>query len=80
MESYDELKKFPEITSMEDEAKFTDMIKGIMDRHNNVVPMIARGGEDAHSFVHSFVRSLDSTQNMRLFLTLLHRAGTVYKT
>lgn len=43
VESYAELKKFPEITSMEDEAKFTEMIKGIMDRHNNVVPMIARG-------------------------------------
>ena len=28
---------------MEDEAKFTEVIKRVMDRHANVVPMIARG-------------------------------------
>jgi pyruvate dehydrogenase kinase 2/3/4 len=43
VESFDELKRFPEIKSMEDEAKFTELIKSVMDRHNNVVPMIARG-------------------------------------
>jgi pyruvate dehydrogenase kinase 2/3/4 len=38
VESYDELKKFPEITSMADESKFTDMIKGIMDRRGGCAP------------------------------------------
>ena len=28
---------------MEDEAKFTELIKRVMDRHADVVPMIARG-------------------------------------
>ena len=43
VESYDELKSFPEVKTMEDEAKFTEVIKKVMDRHANVVPMIARG-------------------------------------
>ena len=43
VESYDELKKFPKIENREDEAKFTTLIKRVMDRHANVVPMIARG-------------------------------------
>ena len=43
VESYDELKSFPAIESMEDEAKFTKMIEGVMNKHANVVPMIARG-------------------------------------
>ena len=43
VESYDELKSFPEVKTMEDEAKFTEVIKRVMDRHANVVPMIARG-------------------------------------
>ena len=42
-ESYDELKSFPNIESMEDEARFTRMIEGVMNKHANVVPMIARG-------------------------------------
>ena len=33
----------PYMKDMEDEARFTELIKSIMDRHNNVVPMIARG-------------------------------------
>ncbi len=43
VESYDELKSFPPIETMEDEAKFTGMIEGVMNKHANVVPMIARG-------------------------------------
>ena len=43
VESYDELKSFPAIETMEDEAKFTELIKRVMDRHADVVPMIARG-------------------------------------
>ena len=42
-ESYDELRSFPNIESMEDEARFTRMIEGVMNKHANVVPMIARG-------------------------------------
>ena len=43
VESYDELKSFPKIENMEDEARFTKMIEGVMNKHANVVPMIARG-------------------------------------
>ena len=44
VESYDELKSFREVKTMEGtEAKFTEVIKRVMDRHANVVPMIARG-------------------------------------
>ena len=30
VESFDELKRFPDIKSMEDEAKFTELIKSVM--------------------------------------------------
>ena len=43
VESYDELLKFPTVKTNEDEEKFTELIKRIMERHANVVPMIARG-------------------------------------
>lgn len=42
VESFRELRSFPTIESMEDEEKFTNLLKRIMSRHENVVPMIAR--------------------------------------
>ena len=42
VESFRELRSFPEIESMDDEEKFTNMLKRVMLRHENVVPMIAR--------------------------------------
>lgn len=43
VESYDEMKSFPPIETVEDEQKFTHMIENVMNKHANVVPMIARG-------------------------------------
>mmetsp|Transcript_8969 Transcript_8969/g.30255 ORF Transcript_8969/g.30255 Transcript_8969/m.30255 type:complete len:484 (+) Transcript_8969:181-1632(+) len=42
VESFTELRTFPPVETMEDEEKFTNMLKRIMTRHENVVPMIAR--------------------------------------
>jgi pyruvate dehydrogenase kinase 2/3/4 len=42
VESFTELRTFPPIENMEDEEKFTQLLKRIMARHENVVPMIAR--------------------------------------
>ena len=42
VESFRELRSFPPIENMEDEEKFTNILKRIMYRHENVVPMIAR--------------------------------------
>lgn len=46
VESFKDLREFPPVKDMEGEAKFTELIKRIMARHNNVVPMIARGVHD----------------------------------
>lgn len=43
VESFRELRDFPAIKAMEEEEEFTRVIKSIMQRHENVVPMMARG-------------------------------------
>lgn len=43
LESFRDLRAFPEIKDSEDENEFTQMIKAIKVRHNNVVPMMALG-------------------------------------
>mmetsp|Transcript_21174 Transcript_21174/g.72142 ORF Transcript_21174/g.72142 Transcript_21174/m.72142 type:complete len:400 (+) Transcript_21174:422-1621(+) len=43
VESFRDLRTFPAVSSMEDNARFTSMLGAIRDRHRNVVPMIARG-------------------------------------
>ncbi|XP_057751142.1 pyruvate dehydrogenase (acetyl-transferring) kinase, mitochondrial [Arachis stenosperma] len=43
LDSFRDLRAFPEIKSMKDERAFTDMIKAIKVRHNNVVPTMALG-------------------------------------
>ncbi|KAG6664105.1 hypothetical protein CIPAW_02G069500 [Carya illinoinensis] len=42
-DSYRDLRSFPEIKDTNDEKEFTQMIKAIKVRHNNVVPMMALG-------------------------------------
>ena len=53
VESFRELRAFPVVRDMETEARFTELVRRIMARHNNVVPMIARG-------VHELRAELDA--------------------
>lgn len=43
MDSFRDLRSFSEIKDTSDEKEFTQMIKAIKVRHNNVVPMMALG-------------------------------------
>lgn len=43
MESFRDMRAFPEIKDKHDEKDFTQMIKAVKVRHNNVVPMMALG-------------------------------------
>ena len=43
MDSFRDLRSFPDIKDENDEKHFTQMIKAIKVRHNNVVPMMALG-------------------------------------
>ncbi|XP_019180627.1 PREDICTED: pyruvate dehydrogenase (acetyl-transferring) kinase, mitochondrial isoform X1 [Ipomoea nil] len=43
LESFRDLRSFPDIKNKNDEREFTQMIKMIKVRHNNVVPMMALG-------------------------------------
>ncbi|PPR89042.1 hypothetical protein GOBAR_AA31639 [Gossypium barbadense] len=43
LDSFRDLRSFPEIKDTNDEREFTQMIKAIKVRHNNVVPMMALG-------------------------------------
>ena len=43
MDSFRDIRSFPEVRSREDELAFTQMIKMIRVRHTNVVPAIALG-------------------------------------
>lgn len=43
MDSFRDLRNFPEIKDMNDEKEFTEMIKAIKLRHNHVVPTMALG-------------------------------------
>ena len=43
LDSFRDLRSFPEIKDTNDEKEFTQMIKAIKVRHNNVVPMMALG-------------------------------------
>jgi len=43
VDSFMELRKFPEIKSMEDESAFTELLRNIYTRHSNVVPVVAAG-------------------------------------
>ncbi|KAJ0093747.1 hypothetical protein Patl1_24742 [Pistacia atlantica] len=43
LDSFRDMRSFPEIKDSSDEREFTQMIKAIKVRHNNVVPMMALG-------------------------------------
>lgn len=43
LDSFRDLRSFPEIKDINDEEEFTQMIKLIKVRHNNVVPAMALG-------------------------------------
>lgn len=43
VDSFRELRSFPEIKDAETEIQFTDLLKGIYQRHRNVVPVMAMG-------------------------------------
>lgn len=43
MDSFRDLRSFPDIKDTNEEREFTKMIKAIKVRHNNVVPMMALG-------------------------------------
>ncbi|KAK7264786.1 hypothetical protein RJT34_32396 [Clitoria ternatea] len=43
LDSFRDIRSFPEIKNMNDEKHFTEMIKAIKVRHNNVVPTMALG-------------------------------------
>lgn len=43
MDSFRDLRSFPDIKDTNDQKGFTQMIKAIKVRHNNVVPMMALG-------------------------------------
>lgn len=43
LDSFRDLRSFPEIKDSNDEKEFTQMIKAVRVRHNNVVPMMALG-------------------------------------
>lgn len=43
VDSFRDLRSFPDIKDKHDELEFTQMIKMIKVRHNNVVPMMAMG-------------------------------------
>lgn len=43
VESFKELRQFPNIKDSADEIKFTDLLRSIYRRHANVVPVMAKG-------------------------------------
>ncbi|KHN44996.1 pyruvate dehydrogenase (acetyl-transferring) kinase, mitochondrial-like isoform X2 [Glycine soja] len=43
LDSFREIRSFPEMKNMNDEKEFTELIKSIKVRHNNVVPTMALG-------------------------------------
>eukprot|EP00218_Dolichomastix_sp_CCMP3274_P005248 CAMPEP_0170164328 /NCGR_PEP_ID=MMETSP0033_2-20121228/78050_1 /TAXON_ID=195969 /ORGANISM="Dolichomastix tenuilepis, Strain CCMP3274" /LENGTH=380 /DNA_ID=CAMNT_0010401971 /DNA_START=578 /DNA_END=1720 /DNA_ORIENTATION=- len=69
VESFQELRGFPVIKDMVDEKNFTSLIKHIMERHNNVVPMIARGVLELKSeLAHESKWSLNDQPEIHQFL------------
>ncbi|KAF5943164.1 hypothetical protein HYC85_020806 [Camellia sinensis] len=56
LDSFRDLRSFPEIKNTNDELEFTQMIKMIKVRHNNVVPMMALG---VQQFKKSLGRKID---------------------
>lgn len=68
VESFQELRAFPVVKDMETEGKFTELITSIMARHNNVVPMIARGVHDLRGELQHQGADLKSLPEIHQFL------------
>ena len=62
LDSFRDLRSFPEIKVTNDEKEFTQMIKAIKVRHNNVVPMMALG-----------VQQLKKGMDPKIFIRILMR-------
>ena len=59
MDSFRDLRSFPEIKSTDDEQAFTKMIKMIKVRHNNVVHTMAMGVQQLKNDLNPNVSSSD---------------------
>ncbi|XP_034706082.1 pyruvate dehydrogenase (acetyl-transferring) kinase, mitochondrial-like [Vitis riparia] len=59
LESFHDIRSFPEVKDTSDELGFTNMIKMIKVRHNNVVPMMALGVQQLKSDINPKARKLD---------------------
>ena len=59
LESFRDLRSFPDIKDMADEKEFTQMIKAIKVRHNNVVPMMALGVQQLKKSMNSNIAYQD---------------------
>eukprot|EP00891_Asterochloris_glomerata_P003635 jgi/Astpho2/3635/Aster-06926 len=52
VESFRELREFPRIQDINDEAKFTDLLRHIYHRHRHVVPVMAMGVAELKKELH----------------------------
>lgn len=77
MDSFRDLRSFPEIKDTHDEKEFTQMIKAIKVRHNNVVPMMALGvqqlkkGIDVYEGLDEIHQFLDRFYMSRIGIRML---------
>lgn len=67
LDSFRDLKSFPDIKDNNDELEFTKMIKMIKVRHNNVVPTMALGVQQLKKGLHPKVHS-DGLAEIHQFL------------
>lgn len=68
VESFKDLREFPHVKDMEGEARFTELIKRVMARHNNVVPMIARGVHELREELEGSGTDLKALPEIHQFL------------
>ncbi|KAL1832643.1 hypothetical protein DCAR_0102664 [Daucus carota subsp. sativus] len=67
LDSFRDLKSFPDIKDNNDELEFTKMIKMIKVRHNNVVPTMALGVQQLKKALHPKVHN-DGLEEIHQFL------------
>lgn len=67
LDSFRDLKSFPDIKDNNDELEFTKMIKMIKVRHNNVVPTMALGVQQLKKALHPKVQN-DGLEEIHQFL------------
>ena len=59
MESFHDIRSFPEVKDSSDEVGFTKTINMIKVRHNNVVPMMALGVQQLKNDINPKAQKLD---------------------